>query len=106
MFGAETMMLGAANVSSLDMDEFFIQDVWLGQSVSATTVVKAKFCPTSRKQHCTDWSVVGDGTSDNDATASGYHDTTGAELPTYLVAKSAVQALKVGDKKVVFRWEW
>jgi hypothetical protein len=100
-FGADDDVYVRVNVSSLDMDEFFIQMFGLAKSVSATAVAG----PSSGQQVVNNivpiGVCIGDGTSDNDVNEDGYHDTTGAEITNVFGYEvGSVQALKVGDKKL------
>ncbi|PMN46555.1 pilus assembly protein [Vibrio lentus] len=100
-FGADDDVYVRVNVSSLDMDEFFIQMFGLAKSVSATAVAG----PSSAQQVVNNivpiGVCIGDGTSDNDVNEDGYHDTTGAEITNVFGYEvGSVQALKVGDKKL------
>lgn len=100
-FGADDDVYVRVNVSSLDMDEFFIQMFGLAKSVSATAVAG----PSSGLQVVNNIVPIGvctgDGTSDNDINEDGYDDATGEAITNVFGYEvGTVHALKVGDKKL------
>ncbi|MEZ8039274.1 pilus assembly protein TadG-related protein [Vibrio sp. 1F263] len=100
-FGADDDVYVRVNVSSLDMDEFFIQMFGLAKDVSATAVAG----PSSGLQVVNNivpiGVCIGDGTSDNDINEDGYDDATGEAITNVFGYEvGTVHALKVGDKKL------
>ncbi|MCG9545047.1 Tad domain-containing protein [Vibrio sp. Isolate33] len=100
-FGVDDDVYIRVNVSSLDMDEFFIQMFGLEKSVSASAVAG----PSSGLQVVNNivpiGVCIGDGTSDNDINEDGYDDATGEAITNVFGYEvGAVHALKVGDKKL------
>lgn len=100
-FGADDDVYVRVSVSSLDMDEFFIQMFGLEKSVSASAVAG----PSSGQRFINNvvpiGVCIGDGTSDNDLDEDGFHDDTGEEITTVFGYEiETVHALKVGDSSL------
>jgi len=100
-FGADDDVYVRVSVSSLDMDEFFIQMFGLEKTVSASAVAGPSSGLRLINNVVPIGVCIGDGTFDSDIDEDGLHDDTGLPIDSVFGYEvGTVHALKVGDKKL------
>ena len=100
-FGADDDVYVRVTVSSLDMEEFFIQAFGLDKTVAASAVAG----PSSGQRLINNvvpiGVCIGDGTFDNDVNEDGLHDDTGEVIDSVFGYElGTIHALKVGDSSL------